>query len=579
MAYPLLFETRGYTNSLNHVIKLLSIIFQYSIRIMLCMAVPLICLYLSTNANAKDNQTLYPDKNKPVEFVIKENKPIDIEIDTTALKDQIHGKIPIKFKSEHDQTFFTTDGKESRNIYWHSTGIPIATGSKSSQASSDRYIYLRLDTNEEMVGKKVRIFLEKEENLSKVAVVGAFVPQVIPIIAMNTVTWQPHSFWPSLLRWNYLLLELDLIHSIRKFIQSQVFEDNNSLFAQCSADFVEGFTEYALLANHGNTIVGDPNRPSAAEARANDIPKNAINRSKQETFRLYLRAAPTTRLLDCISSVVSTSLKTLHNEARLHEVFGKWPMLDTLNDQTIDGVAMLMVGYGFNLLGSVPGDTLSLIRGKLGFEHVSGLTGDFNDAIKNSIQYTIHNGYMKFFKGRGWDPTSAYALSAGVGLLELGYRFYQVKRMIPIGEDETFDPLNTNLQHQIVSIGERAEAIVASGYQVIPLPESIKGYVVPAAAVTILPIVTFYAVDGLINYYATGGFNIALQRALTHGTNALVLGAMLYIILPHVKEYGAWLTQLAADELVSWTDAEKDSWIGYFAARDIQYKIRVDITN
>nr|MDT0253714.1 hypothetical protein [Endozoicomonas sp.] len=500
------------------------------------------------------------------------------------LVSQTHGKIPIRFISEFNQAHFETRENESRELYWHGRNAQVIDNGKAINSNSDRYIHLKLDTTDEMVGKKVRILLEKEESLSKAAAVGAFVPQILPIIAMNTVTWQPHSFWPSLLRWNYLLLELDIIHSIRKLIQSQVFADNNSLFAQCSADFVEGFTVYSLLASYGESVTGDPNRPSAdevrrAEARGDKIEKNAINRGKTETFRLYLRTTPTNRMLDCVSTVVAKSLKYLQNEGRLHEVFGKWSMLDTLNDETLDGVAMIMVGYGFNLFGNVPGETISLLRKDLGFSSIPGLAGDFNAAMKTSIQYTIHNGYMKFFKGRGWDPTSAYALSAGAGLLEIGYRFYQVKRMIPIGEDERFDPLNIDLQHQIMSIGERAEAIAVSGYQLIPLPENVKQYAVPVAAATILPMITYYALNGAINYYATGGWNIALQQALTSATNGLVLGALAYVILPHAKEYGARLTQLAADQLVSWTDSEKDSWIGYFAARDTQYKIRVVIVN
>ncbi len=584
MAYLLQFKSSKnieQSNSIafvrHHLIKLFSVINKLA-RYKTIPTI-FICIIFSVNAVALSPQILLPEKNNSIEITVNNNEPLHIEIDTKTLKEQIYGKIPIKFRSDYDQAFFNRGDDEANELYWHNQKAPVLENGRVTQSSNDRYIYLTLNTTDEMVGKKIKVVLEKEENLSKVAAVGAFVPQILPILAMNTVTWQPHSFWPSVLRWNYLLLEVDIIHSIRNLIQTQVFEDRNSLFAQCSADFVEGFTVYSLLSNHGGAVTGDPNRPSAADASASDIPKNAVNRSKTETFQLYLRTTPTNRMLDCISSVVASSLKTLHNEGRLHKVFGRWPMLDTLNDETLDGMAMLMVGYGFNLFGNVSGDTLSLLRRDLGFEHISSLAGDFNDSIKTSIQYTLHNGYMKFFKGRGWDATSAYALSAGAGLLEIGYRFYQVKRMIPIGEDETFDPLNIDLQHQITSIGERAEAIASSGYQLIPLPENIKEYAVPVAAATIIPMVTYYAVNGILNYYATGGLNIALQKALTSATNGLVLGAVAYVILPHVKEYGAWLTQLAADKFVSWSEAEKDSWIGYFAARDTQYRIRVIVVN
>lgn len=536
-------------------------------------------LFLSFNAIADEQPTLSPGQHKPLEFLVEKKEPIHIEIDTAALKEQVFGKIPVRLHSEHESFFFNSNGRDEHNIFWHNDKVPIFEKDKTTQSNSDRYISMTLNTTDEMVGKKVQIFLEREENLSKVAAVGAFVPQILPILAMNTVTWQPHSFWPTLLRWNYLLLEVDIIRSIRNLIQNKIFSDSQSLFAQCSADFVEGFTVYALLANHGEAVTGDSHRPSAKDAHASDIPKNAVHRSKTETFKLYLRTTPTNRMLSCVSSTVASSLKMIHNEGRLNEVFGKWSMLGTLNDETLEGIAMLMVGYGFNLFGNVPGEALNLFRRDLGFEEISALAGDLNNSIKTSIQYTIHNGYMKFFKGRGWDATSAYALTSGAGLLEMGYRFYQVNRMIPIGEDETFNPLNINLQHQITSIGERAEAIASSGYQLIPLPENIKDYAVPAVAATIIPMASYYAMNGILNYYTTGGLNIALQKTMTSAVNGLVLGALVYVILPHVKEYGAWLTQLTADKVVSWTEAEQSSWIGYFAARDIQYSVRIVIVN
>ncbi len=538
------------------------------------------------NSFAVNISKLSPGNNNSVEITVKDNTPLQLEIDTEILKEQIYGKIPIRLQSEHDQAFFSSGNAESNKMYWHDKESSVVDNGKIQRANNDRFINLTLNTTDEMVGKKVKIILEKEENLSRVAAVGAFVPQVVPIIAMNMVTWQPHSFWQNLLRWNYLLLGIDVIHSIRNLVQNQVFTDTDSLFAQCAADFVEGFTAYSLLANHGGKVPGDLHRPSAAEVNTGKIEKNVIEMSKTETFRLFMRTTPTNRMLNCMSSVVGSSLKTLHNEGRLHQVFGKWPMLHSLNDETIDGIAMLMVGYGLNMIGNVPGGALSLIRNDLGFDHLPDLAGDFNNSIKTSIQYTIHNGYMTYFKGRGWDATSAYALASGAGLLEIGYRFYQLNEMIPAGQDERLSlsdsddtSLITNLQHQITSIGERAEAITSSGYQLIPLPENIRGYVVPVAAATILPIATYYAMNGVLNYYTTGGLNIALQRAVTSATNGLVLGAMAYVLLPYVKDLGARGTQMLADQLVSWTDADNDSWIGYFAARDTQYRIRVIVLN
>jgi len=525
---------------------------------------------------AAADQTLTPEKNSAVDLLIENNQPIHLQIDTAALNGLTHGDIPITFHTADDLVSFAENGDASHDLHWHNKPVPVATNDGTTRANSDRYINLTLNTTDDMVGKHIRVHLEKEENLSKVAVAGAFVPQILPILAMNTVVWQPHDFWPTLLRWNYLLLELNLLRVVDNFLHSQIFAKSETLLAQCSRDFVTGFIAYSL-ANHGEDIGGDPARPSAAEASRQPLAKNEIVRSRTETFRTYLRATPPNALLNCLGTVVGNSLKSLHNEGRLAEIVGHWPMLGTLNDETLEGVAMLMVGYGFNLFSNVPGMALSQLREDVGLTANDSIAGDFNNALKISIQYTIHKGYMKFFTGRGWNTATAYALSAGAGLLEIGYRFHQVINTIPPGQDERFDPLNRDLQHHIISIGERAEAIAATGYQLIPAPKTVQQYALPVAAATVLPIFTYYALNGMLNYYTTGGMNIAAQKALTSASNGLVLGALIYVILPRAQAGSSWLTQMLADKVVSWTEAKNDSWIGYFAARDTQYQIRVTI--
>lgn len=527
--------------------------------------------------SAAADQTLTPGKNSAVDLLIENNQPVHLQIDTSALGGLIHGKIPITFYSADESVQFSANEQLRRDLHWHNEPVSVTTDDGVIKANSNRFINLTLNTTDDMVGKRVRVQLEKEENLSKIAAVGAFVPQLLPIMAMNDVTWQPHNFWPTLLRWNYLLLEIDLLQVIDKFLHNQVFAQSQSLFAQCSRDFVAGFTTYAMLANYGENIAGDPGRPSADRASRNLVAKNEVIRSKSETFRLYLRATPPNALLNCLAKVVGNSLKTLHSEGQLPKLVGQWSLLGSLNDETLDGVAMLMVGYGFNLFGNVPGVTLAQLREDAGLAVNDNIAGDFNDALKISIQYTLHNGYMKFFTGRGWGSSAAYALSAGAGLLEIGYRFHQVINAIAPGQDERFDPLNKDLQHHIVSIGERAEAMVSSGYQLIPAPKKLHEYALPIAATTVLPLVAYYVLDGAINYYTTGGTNLAMQKVLTSATNGLVLGSLYYAILPKVKAYSSAWTQMAADKVVSWTQAQNDSWIGYFAARDTQYQIRVSI--
>ena len=526
---------------------------------------------------AADDQTLTPGKNSAVDLLIENNQPVHLQIDTSALNGLIHGNIPITFFSADDSVQFSANEQLSRDLHWHNKPVPVATDTGVVEANSDHLINLQLNITDDMVGKRVRVHLEKEENLSRVAAVGAFVPQILPILAMNHVTWQPHNFWPTLLRWNYLLLEIDLLQVIDKFLHNRVFDQSQSLLAQCSRDFVEGFVTYSLLANYGDEILADPGRPLANQISNNSVAKNEITQSRAETFRIYLRATPTNALLNCFSTVVGDSLKSLHREGHLPKIVGQWSMLGSLNDETLEAIAMLMVGYGFNLFGNVPGATLAQLRKDAGLAVNDNIAGDFNEALKISIQYTLHRGYMKFFAARGWGSNATYALSAGAGLLEIGYRFHQVINATPPGQDKGFGNLNRDLQHHITSIGERTEAIVSSGYQLIPAPRKLHDYALPIAAATALPLFAYYALDGMINYYTTGAANVAMQRALTSATNGLVLGALYYAILPKVKTYASWLTQQAADQVVSWTEAQNDSWIGYFAARDTQYQIRVII--
>lgn len=541
---------------------------KYSRRIDILLSLPLIELFAFITfltpclaiTETRAISHLSPEGNHSVELFIENTDPVHLEIDTSSVSDQLYGKIPIRFYSDSENAIFSRAGTNSHEIFWNNNKATVIEHERLSKPSGDRYIHLKLNTTDEMVGRKIKVMLEKEDNLSKMAAVGAFLPQILPIIAMNNgVIWQPHHFWSTLLRWNYLLLDLNVIHSLRSLITNQIFADNSTLFAQCSADFVEGFSVYSLMTNHGLAPAGPP-------------------MSREDTFRTYLRTTPTNRMFDCISRVVTTSLQSLHHEGRLHEVFGNWSMLDTLNDETLEGIAKLMVGYGFNLFANVPGVTLSAIRDDLGLTANVSLAPHFNESLKTSIQYTIHSGYLTFFKGRGWDATSAYALSTSAGLLEIGYRFYRAKKMI---DDQGFARTHQDVIHQLTSIGERAEAMASSGYQLIPLPDKVKQYAVPAVATTVLTGLAYYAVNstGALNTTFTDGLYIALQRGAISATNGLVLGALAIVILPYAKEYGAWLTQLAADKLVSWADSEKDSWIGYFAGRDTQYKIRVVIVN
>lgn len=529
--------------------------------------------------------TVSPTGSYSIELLIEKNEPVNIEIDTKDLGQYVHGQVPVKFYSK-DGVSLLDDGEVSDEILWHNKNRHVMEGKKRRKLNNNETIGLTLNTTEEMVGKKVRVILEKEENFSKVAAIGAFLPQLVPILATNDVVWFKHAFWTSFFRWNYLLLELDVIHSFKELVKNEVFTDNSALLAQCTADFVEGFTVYQLT-NYGSDPfktreIRHTNSAHSSERTTDTIEGYSVRHSsyeeiytsREDAFRTYLAAVPPNRFMDCLSSVVADSLKSLQHKGRLQEIFGNWSVIATLNDEALEGISKLMLGYGFNLIADTPGVGINTIKSLLGVGDNNEKIGfHFNIGLKTSIQYTIHNGYLLFFKGRGWDATSAYGLSTGVGLMEIAYRAYQAKGLYGIDQHE--------MEHQITSIGDRAEAIASSGYQLIPLPDDIKQYAVPAVAASVLTGLAYYAINstGFLSMDVTNGLSQALQKAARSSTNGLVLGLMAYIVLPYVKDLGMRGTQMLADRLVSWADAGKNDWVGYFLAGETQYQVRVEFVH
>ena len=528
----------------------------------------------STQLPDDDGLTLQPDAPLSTEITIDNTESIHLRIDTKALEKELHGKIPIKFYSKNKELSFSNHDQENSELYWHKNNITFTEKGKSVETDNSDLINFRFTPTKDMVGKKVVFALEKEENLSKAAAVGALIPQMIPVAIMEAfnvpVKWAPHSFWDSMLHWNFLLLELDVIRSAKELIKHQVFKDQySSRFAQCSADLVEGFIIYNA-ANHGHSPF------KSTELGEGRLPAQETNRV--DAFRVYLRSTPTNRMLDCISGNVADALKTLSKEGKLKEVFGNWSHLNTLNDKTLEGVAKLMVGYGFNLFVDAPAGLLMAIRSDLGLPDNQNIGPAFTNSLRTSIQYTIHNGYISFFKGRGWSDTSAYALASGAGVLEIGYRFYRLHTLTGIHNAlDSRSTVEARFNHQMGSIGERSEAIVSSGFGLIPIPKDTLKHTATAAAVTLGAWAVFSAAaqTGWLNNVMPFGLNTSVQRVVTSGANGLVLGTLSYVLLPYIKKMSRNASQLAADQVVSQTKASKNSWIGYFAARDTQYKISV----
>ena len=539
-------------------------------RRLFCYFLTLISM-LASYLPADDALTLQPDASLSSTITINSTESIRLNIDTKSLERDLHGKIPIKFYSEDSKVSFTNDGQENSELFWHKNNITFTENGKSVQTLNDELINFRFTPTEDMVGKKLLFVVEKEENLSKAAAVGALIPQMLPPAIMEAfdtpVQWTPHGFWTNALQWNFLLLELDIIRSVKELIKHQIFqEDYPSRFAQCSADLIEGFIIYNA-ANHHYDPFSRGGKPASQTNRV-------------DAFRTYLRSSPTNRMLDCISGTVADALKAMHQKGRSREVFGDWAYLNTLNDKTLEGVAKLMVGYGFNLFVNDPSRFLLNIRASVGLEDYPKLGPAITNSLRTSIQYTIHNGYMTFFKGRGWSNTTAYVLASGAGAIEIGYRLHQLNSLNAEKMWTSAPYQNMGQQaHHLTSIGERSEAIISSSFDLIPISKNTLKHTVTAAGVTLGAWAVFSAAiqSGWLNGNVPSGFNSGIKRMISSGAHGLVLGALSYVLLPYIQKISGNASQLMADQLVSHTRASKNSWIGYFAARDTQYKVHVSI--
>ena len=566
------------TNRKNIALKHQAIVKRASaflLLIFISLKIPLIAASDSLPLLDESEETLLKETSLEEPFFedidIDNTEPVFFEIDKAALGKTNNKATKVTIGSDDQQITIDPKLQQDANKPWLTTILNPEQTSK--EITNQEKIRFSFSPTDKMVGKKIRVVVDKEDNLSKVAAAGALLPQIIPIIAFSEVTWQPYGYGNALLRWNYLLTGQNLTGSFARLIREQVFQDSASLLAQCSENFIAGFTAYSA-GMYGNDFSTNDSTPTTE--RLKGIEKAPLARTRAEAFRSYMGTTPTNNLLDCVTNVVSSNLQTMHQNGSLQKVFPNDRWQGAINNEDVlNGMAKLMVGYSFNLFANLPGGAVSMIRRDLGMSKSPGIEMDFTSALKTSIQYTLHKGYLQLFSGWGWDGVSSYTLASGVGLLEIAYRLHRVTNMVPADATDNFDELNADLSHQLISIGERAEAIASMSYDFVPIPQNIREYAAPFALSVLTPIAAYYLVDSVINYYAVGGTNLVMQKVFTSATNGLVLGALAYVILPYAQKQAAQLTQQAADKFMAWTDADQSGWIGYFAAKNTHYKISV----
>ncbi|WP_257285480.1 hypothetical protein [Endozoicomonas sp. SESOKO1] len=481
---------------------------------------------------------LSPERNSDLQVVAPEHQEITIAIDTKGLEKDLQGNIPLQIILENENLLFENG---EQHIFWHDR-VNTLEKEKNRAVNNDSFIYVTLTPDPGHINKMIKIRIRKEEDLSRLSALAAFFPQMLPIILMNEVTFGPKPviFYEALMRWNYKVLGGDIVKSIRNLVLSQTFINHKTLTAQCSADFIEGFLLFEA-ANYGET--------------------SAPARTKSETFRTYVMAAPFKRLMDCLSNTVSTALLDIQE----NQISDEWQYLKDLNKESINGLSKIMVGYGFNTFAFQAGDFFGSLKKTIGFSTVANdlaLQTDLDRTLVKATQYTIQAGYEDFFKGqlKSHNLNEGYALpiATGAGVIEILLRLYAQKDMA--GRYQT---------HQVHSLANRAEAIGVSINKALALPE-LSDLQLVMLGVTI-PAVLYGA------FKVTTGYDVSspVFKLFDTAYEGMVLGAITHLISPVLQKYGILAAHAVQKPILQYINAEAGSWSEYFLADTIRYRIDI----
>ncbi|WP_257296264.1 hypothetical protein [Endozoicomonas sp. YOMI1] len=485
---------------------------------------------------------LSPDSNSDLEVVASAQQEITIAIDTKGLEKDLQGNIPVQIVLENENLLFENGEQQ---ILWHDR-INALKKESNKTVNNDELIYLTLMPEASQLNKVIKIRIRKEADLSRLSALAAFFPQMIPVLFMDEVTFGPKPiiFYEALMRWNYKVLGSDIVKSIRNLVLSQTFGKHKPLSAQCSADFIEGFLLFEA-ANYGET--------------------SASSRTKIQTIRAYVMSAPFKRLMDCISDTVASTLLDIQK----NQIGDEWQYLQELNKESINGLAKIMVGYGFNTFAFEAGDFFKLLKKTIGFSHATddpGLQTDLDRSIVNAAQYTLQAGYESFFKGQlkshNFNERYALPMATGAGVIEILLRLYAQQGMA--GREQT---------HQVYSLTKRAEAIGVSINKALVLPELSDlqllalGVAIPAVIYGALKVTTGSDVSSPV---------FKLFDATYEG---MVLGAVTHLMSPVLQRYGIWAAHTVQKPILQYMDAEPGSWSEYFLADTIRYRISVFTEN
>ena len=239
-----------------------------------------------------------------------------------------------------------------------------------------------------------------------------------------------------------------------------------------------------------------------------------------------------------------------------------------MDKQSIQGLAKIMVGYGFNTFAMEAGDLFKSIKQTVGFSNAIDdalLQKDLDRSLIKAAQYTLQSGYEEFFKGQlryhDVDERLALPLAAGEGVMEILGRL--LAHHSAQGREKT---------NQLFALTKRAEAIGVSTSKVLALPEFsdlqrlMLGTAIPAVG---------YAVAKLSTTYLANS-NPALPLVAS-AYEAMVIGAMSYYIAPVLQRFGSATAQMVQKPVLDYVGSEPGSWSEYLLADNIRYRIDIFI--
>lgn len=493
---------------------------------------------VSVSANASYNMGLEYNKST-TQYIQDADEKILINLNTSGVDDRLPQGQSAKVISESEHLVFLMDDQALDSI-------TVPSPSDSGYQSGQQPIVMSFQPTEDMLGRRVVIHIEEENELSKLATASAILPSAL-IAGLTDPQYKLDSPWGTLLNLNYLLLDIKITDVVHNYLLHAISGDTPSLFAQCSADFAKGAATYAL-SDHGEAY-----------------DSNKVN-SKKEHLKHNLRERPTDAFLNCMSNIVANSLLSAHKTGSIEQYFGSASRITrSLNPTVLRGVAKLMVGYSLNSFFSAIPIAFNDIKNlyKLNGKLDSNLLGTIKSALIASIQRTLNQGHAEIFDGLGMSSTNSAIMTSGVSALSV---LYYVSRLYQI------DDGNVKVAHFFYekSIFARSREAVKQ------LNKTIFEGRLDLGSVAFGVISLSGGMYLLSNYVINKGHDQKLENIAEGVLEGSLYSLYGYLVLPKLEELTSYITQNIADRALQVTGSSSN-WLKSIAQSKLAYRVHVTV--